>query len=320
MIWGIGAVVARPLCMRKVMGSIPVCSSLFFRIASIAFIFLPRTMDEDLLQTTREALRALDVQRQSLETEAEAITSELTSPPRPHVPPMGIDTPLVDAEGYPRNDIDLVRARSLRGRLSEIKTDHKALMKDMDRHLQQLAALQSPSTEADQQEYAARLQPKPKPKYDPQTGKWVVKNWDGSVAGVPNGEHRRFDDLLAPVVVAAPAATAGGAPRPPRVAPATEPGINLEGLTPFCRVNSVAEDSPAEKAGLQVGDLILAMGNINARDTANPFRSLAPLIPEVASRRETVTIYVRRDNTTLPLTLRPQPWAGRGLLGCHLIE
>jgi hypothetical protein len=35
----------------------------------------------------------------------------------------------------------------------------------------------------------------PKPKYDPAPGKWVIRNWDGTVAGVNNGDQGRFATL-----------------------------------------------------------------------------------------------------------------------------
>jgi hypothetical protein len=51
--------------------------------------------------------------------------------------------------------------------------------------------LQQPqATEVEKAEREARLKPKPKPKFDKKTGKWVVMSWDGSVAGVENGEQR----------------------------------------------------------------------------------------------------------------------------------
>jgi 26S proteasome non-ATPase regulatory subunit 9 len=60
-----------------------------------------------------------------MENEADAIYLELTSPPSNDIEPMGIDTPLVDPEGYPRADIDVYRARTLRNRFHVLQTDHK---------------------------------------------------------------------------------------------------------------------------------------------------------------------------------------------------
>jgi 26S proteasome non-ATPase regulatory subunit 9 len=51
---------------------------------------------------------------------------------------MGIDTPLVDSEGYPRGDIDVFRARTLRRRFIEIQNDHKAVMAKIEKGLAEL--------------------------------------------------------------------------------------------------------------------------------------------------------------------------------------
>lgn len=89
----------------------------------------------------KKALAALDVKRKALEMEADAIHAELTLEGSEGQPPMGVDTPLVDQDGYPRGDIDVYRARTLRGRLKTIQTDHKAIMKDIEKGLARLAAL-----------------------------------------------------------------------------------------------------------------------------------------------------------------------------------
>ena len=89
----------------------------------------------------RKALAALDVKRKALEMEADAIHAELTSEGPDGQHPMGVDTPLVDDDGYPRADIDVYRARTLRGRFKVVQTDHKAIMKDIETGLAKLAAL-----------------------------------------------------------------------------------------------------------------------------------------------------------------------------------
>ena len=54
---------------------------------------------------------------------------------------MGIDTPLVDSEGFPRADIDVFQARTLRKRFIEIQNDYKALQKKIERGLVELQAI-----------------------------------------------------------------------------------------------------------------------------------------------------------------------------------
>ena len=96
---------------------------------------------DDPEMTLRKSLAALDVQRKSMEHEADAIFLELTTPPSEGVDAMGVDTPLVDAEGYPRGDIDIYRARTLRQRFSVLKTDHKEITKKIETMLTQLSAM-----------------------------------------------------------------------------------------------------------------------------------------------------------------------------------
>ena len=80
-------------------------------------------------------LQELIAQRDALEIEAEAIGNELTSVGVNGEPPIGLKTPLVDAEGFPRGDIDVYNARQKRHRLSVINTDHKLLMQRIEREL-----------------------------------------------------------------------------------------------------------------------------------------------------------------------------------------
>lgn len=89
----------------------------------------------------RKELAKLDVQRKSMEHEADAIFLELTTPPAEGVEPMGIDTPLVDRDGYPRGDIDIYRTRTLRRRFRELKTDHKGISHKIEGMLVQLAVM-----------------------------------------------------------------------------------------------------------------------------------------------------------------------------------
>jgi 26S proteasome regulatory subunit N4 len=89
----------------------------------------------------RKVLATLDVQRKAMENEADVIYLELTTPPDDGIEPMGVDTALVDPEGYPRADIDVYRARTLRNRFRILQTDHKEISQKMDGLLVQLAAL-----------------------------------------------------------------------------------------------------------------------------------------------------------------------------------
>ena len=97
--------------------------------------------DGDGETTLRKTLASLDVQRKSMELEADAILSELTTPPSEGVQPMGLDTPLVDRDGYPRGDIDVYRARAQRNRFRVLKTDHKEIQGKIEGLLMEIARL-----------------------------------------------------------------------------------------------------------------------------------------------------------------------------------
>ena len=92
-------------------------------------------------QETKKALVSLDVKRKTLEIEMDAIVCELMCEGPNGQPPMGLDTSLTDVDGYPRADIDIFRARTLRQRLAIIRTDHKALMKDIEQGLMNVSAI-----------------------------------------------------------------------------------------------------------------------------------------------------------------------------------
>jgi hypothetical protein len=97
--------------------------------------------NSDEKKIVRQSLANLDNQRKALESEMDAITFELTTASSEGVPPMGIDTPLIDGDGYPRGDVDVYRARALRGRLAVLKTDYRNNRNDVEGLLVQLAAI-----------------------------------------------------------------------------------------------------------------------------------------------------------------------------------
>mmetsp|Transcript_29089 Transcript_29089/g.39957 ORF Transcript_29089/g.39957 Transcript_29089/m.39957 type:complete len:227 (+) Transcript_29089:19-699(+) len=84
------------------------------------------------LSVLKSLLNTLDVQRTMLQIEADAIHSELTSPTPEGGPPVGLKGTLVDAEGFPRGDVDLYNVKLKRKRLAEINTDYKSLMKRIE--------------------------------------------------------------------------------------------------------------------------------------------------------------------------------------------
>mmetsp|Transcript_17315 Transcript_17315/g.28760 ORF Transcript_17315/g.28760 Transcript_17315/m.28760 type:complete len:267 (-) Transcript_17315:44-844(-) len=262
-------------------------------------------------QEARKQLSSLDVKRKSLELEADGISSELNAKPEGGGEPMGVDTPLVDKDGYPRGDIDVYRARALRSRLAIIRTDHKEIMKEVEAKLALLAAAANPDkVEAETKELQQRLAQKPKPKFDAKTGKWVVMNWDGSVAGVTGGETRSFHTLED----AEQAGVAAVTEAMNRVS--TTPPVELK---PFCRINFVAPESPAAEACMEENDLVLEFGGINYTNH-DDLKAIGELVPTAAAEEEALEVKILRNGEKLFVKIRPKAWHGRGLLGCHIVK
>jgi hypothetical protein len=166
-------------------------------------------------------------------------------------------------------------------------------------------------------EQSMREAPKPRPKFDKVTGKWVVKNWDGTVAGIPNGEQRSFDGLEETNLAVGVASTTIQ-----DTTAAEEDAVMAESqhTIPFARINAVAAHSPANEAGLQEGDLMLEFGPINHTNHKG-LMAIGELVPEVASNQEQIDVTILRNgNETVKLQLKPRPWDGRGLLGCHIVK
>ena len=265
--------------------------------------------------TLRKMLAALDVQRKSVQLEADAIILELTTPPAEGIPPMGLDTPLVDRDGYPRGDIDIYRARTQRHRFHELKTDHKELERKVESLLLQLARIKkgNSSQKSDAEEQAKRLAPKPPPKYDAASGKWVVSNWDGSVAGVAGGESIDFQTLkckkdnmntssasndtgrstVSNQQQGSSAVRSMGDGSEDSGSDPQQKQQQQQYTKPFAKVDSVLLDSPAAKAGIAVGDLITRFGSLHSTNH-DRLRKVATMVPQVAAEGGTIEVVVVR--------------------------
>ncbi|KAF2017569.1 26S proteasome non-ATPase regulatory subunit 9 [Aaosphaeria arxii CBS 175.79] len=92
---------------------------------------------------------------------------------------------------------------------------------------------------------------------------------------------------------------------------------------PFAKVNSIVAGSPAESAGLKVGDSITKFGWVDWTNHEKLSR-----VAEAVSQNEGLPITVKalRQSATggpsesVEMQLTPRRnWGGRGLLGCHLL-
>lgn len=163
---------------------------------------------------------------------------------------VGIEGPLVDAEGYPRDDLNLYQIRTARHQIACLQNDHKAIMVEIEEALHKLHA----------QEKAKR--------------------------GEEAGAH---DEPM-------------------------EEELSLPSA--FARVDTVTPGSPAHTAGLQVGDEVIEFGSVNSNNFQN-LQNIASVVQH--SEGKALRVVVIRNGQRSPMTLTPQRWSGRGLLGCNIV-
>lgn len=121
---------------------------------------------------------------------------------------------------------------------------------------------------------------------------------------------------------AAAAAAAGELARPPVPAAAAPPQGSAAAaqhpaaaLPPFAVVDELSQGSPAAAAGLQLWDQMLSFAGVT-KQTPDTLQAVAAALQ--ANQGRPVETVVLRQGAPAVLQLTPQPWGGRGLLGCHL--
>ncbi len=183
-------------------------------------------------------------------------------------------------------------------------------------------------TNAKDEEMDSRKKKKPKPKYDPKSGKWGVSSWDGTVAGVENGHLRKFDDigkemendslsLVEDVMKSSHNQQ-------------TEHESTTQAMIPFAKIENVLTDSPASEAGMKVGDELSRFGTVDCTNHRG-LRAMSDVVSRAYSDSASVTVVVMRkkqpinDNDQvnvehpmqkITVKLTPKPWSGKGLVGC----
>ena len=94
-------------------------------------------------------------------------------------------------------------------------------------------------------------------------------------------------------------------------------------LKPLARVETVTSGSPAAAAGLKAGDEIMRFGRVNSSRVDAESALLAIRDAVTAHENQRISLVVERNNdgkrSTHVIALTPKAWAGRGLLGCHLV-
>ncbi|XP_069555485.1 26S proteasome non-ATPase regulatory subunit 9 isoform X1 [Brachyistius frenatus] len=85
---------------------------------------------------------------------------------------------------------------------------------------------------------------------------------------------------------------------------------------PFARVDAVTEGSPASGAGLRLGDEVIEFGSVNTENFQN-LQNIASVVQHSEGKPLRVTVI--RVGQKVQMSLTPQRWSGRGLLGCNIV-
>ncbi|XP_003974932.3 26S proteasome non-ATPase regulatory subunit 9 [Takifugu rubripes] len=85
---------------------------------------------------------------------------------------------------------------------------------------------------------------------------------------------------------------------------------------PFALVDAVTQGSPASGAGLHVGDEVIEFGSVTAANFQN-LQNIASVVQH--SEGKPLRVVVIREGQKAAMSLTPQRWSGRGLLGCNIV-
>lgn len=226
--------------------------------------------------------KALDLvkKRDALEAEMDSLIELLNSNNGP-----GLTGNLIDAEGFPRSDIDIHAVRTQRHRFARLKTDHKLLSEEIEKNLH--IALAPPS----ESNSAAPTPPAPDSSPPPHVSATRIQPPDATPPtsnGVPSAPSQRAPTTRRP---------------------------------PFALVDIVSPESPAHTAGLKVGDRIVAIGAVSLRAFPTPRETMAAL-PGLLNQHvnQSLDVIVEREGgQVVTLALVPKRWSGTGVLGCHVV-
>lgn len=195
---------------------------------------------------------------------------------------------LVDAEGFPRADIDVHGVRTQRNRYAILRTDHEKIMAEIEKYLH--LALAPPADRAQEAGSSEAVSTAPST-----TETLPAQPEISPAASEPVAENGRAN---APPVV----------PRRPA----------------FALVDIVSDNSPAATAGLLVNDKIVSFGAVSLRSFAAPQLAMGGL-PGLLREHENqpLDVIIERGEGDNPiimtLSLTPKRWSGPGLLGCHIM-
>ena len=301
-------------------------------------VFMATTAAGGGRAAARKRVLELETKRHAIENEISALVRELNTPTETGGAAPGVKGKLTDEDGFPRSDVDHYVVRHQRKRLNCLKTDLVELMREIENGLllvmgtkEAQEARNKPQVAAPQgsrSSWRAALRAETSDP-EPTTTEASPSDAKPGVAGVSK---------TSPAVTSARGACSGVPALPAATAVVSEDAATdtssstssaasiaaaaVEAAIPFAVVNDVAAGGPAKEAGLRVGDKLVAFGEATSANHAG-LRKVAE--EAQLHQSSSVKVIVLRHDATLQaqqlveLELRPRSWAGRGLIGSHIL-
>ena len=251
---------------------------------------------------TQERLLSLNQRRDAIEDELGMLVEVLRSASCKGV---GLTESLVDDEGFPRADVDLYDVRRKRHRVAVLQTDHKEIMCVLETELKALHRVLRQIEKFGGEEALKSGGTSHAVAGDEKTRTVGEGAYTSSKAVIGNAS------VCAPAVISSSSTTSSSSSSSVSAA-ASVVATEVLPITPFARVESVAAGSPADEAGLKVGDKVLSFGG-----ETTTLANLAVIVRD--NENISVPVLVVRSGAQVELALIPKVWSGRGLLGCYLV-
>lgn len=256
-----------------------------------------------------QALKSLLSERESRQAELERKVTELRGLLMDT--PAGIDGPLIDPEGFPRDDCDLHTVRQLRHDLACAITDLRTITEERNALAAAVFSGAAPDSTTAMPPVASSAAADP-------SGPGVA-----DVSGMDEVDIIRAAAASARAELEArniPVPTTGGVS-----GIATDPSPKddarylqlVQSLDPIATVTAVAPGSPADVAEFKVGDAVVSFNFVTAAFDG-PFEMMLAMIPRNVGRRMRVVVERASTGARIVLRVTPGPWAGGGVLGAAL--
>lgn len=205
--------------------------------------------------------------------------------------PAGMTSPLIDKDGFPRNDCDLYAVRAARQTVFCTRNSLATNDAQLGQKLELLHILT-------RKEGMAQLAEEEEQKAASNAGRQNAKGNEKEV------ERRRLKELC------------------------EEEKARASRLKPFLYITQVAPGSPAADAGLSSGMEVVEFGDLNNDNfkSRNGIADLMEVVERTSMRHGTLSVWARPDsrNRLLPVEeevkqylVAPMSWEGKGKLGCR---